>query len=102
MSKNLRATLLAKGEKAIKDMLIPLKIKKDEHKLTGWILDREGELSSLELKSMELKADSTLRVDDILDILDSIEIKKVRIQQGKELYKELFEDEVKEITDEDK
>ncbi len=90
----LREKLLKLGTAAIEQLTLPLKLKKDKHALEGWILKKETEVSELEITVQEAKGAESLDPDKILDATDSLEMLKVRLQQGKDLQTELFDTEV--------
>jgi len=99
--KSVREHLLTQSKKALKRALLPVKVRKDRNKLEGWILDREDEIDGLEIKISELKSDENLNPSAILEAIDALEEKKVRVEQGKDLLTELFVDQITVEEDED-
>jgi len=89
----LREYLLKQGKSVVESATLPIKLRKDKHGVRGWIIKKEDEVSNLNIKIANLKGADKLDIDEILDGVYALEILEGKINDGKELYFELFGEE---------
>lgn len=89
---SLRETILKKTDEAIEAIKLPFKIKKEKKELEKWILNKEEEMATLELKIADLKSSKDISIDKLLDIIDDLDLTKRRLIQGEYLLEELYKD----------
>lgn len=87
---SLRKDLLSKGKEALEAIKLPFKIRSERKNLEQWILDKETKIAELEYKIQEAKGKDEIKVDDILDKIDELDLLKRRLKQGEELMVELY------------
>ncbi len=90
----LREKFLKSTDDAKKALKVPFQVRKDKKKLESWIIDREEEVATLELKIQDNKSNDNLEINKILDSIDELVLAKRRLEQGQKLLKELFVDNV--------
>ena len=91
---NLREKLLKSSSDVKKAIKVPFQVRKDKKALESWIIDKESEIADHELAIEEIKSSDNFDPDKILDLSDELELKKRRLEQGQQLLKEMFEQEI--------
>lgn len=93
---NLREKLLKSSQDALDAIKVPFQVRKDKKSLESWIITKEEEIATLELKLQEKKSSKSFDADGILDMQDDLALVKRRLKQGQQLLKEMFEENVSE------
>ncbi len=93
---NLREKLLKTTDDVKKAMKVPFQVRKDKKSLESWIINKEEEVATLEMKINDAKGADVFAPDRILDYKDDLALVERRLKEGKKLLKEMFETSVKE------
>lgn len=84
--------LISKGKEAVAALELPFKVKKEHKNLEMKILELEQQIAKDELTIQEQKSASPVDWNKLIDAIDNKALNERKLQQLKELEKELFND----------
>ena len=87
---SLYSKLLKTGEKALKEIQVPFKVRTAAAKLQVTVIELESEIADLELKLTQSKSADPLDFPTILKALTKLELKERELKIAKDLQLELF------------
>lgn len=87
---SLYSKLLKTGEKALKEIQVPFKVRTAAAKLQVTVIELESEIADLELSLTQSKSADPLDFQSILKALTKLELKQRELKIAKDLQLELF------------